>query len=345
MEPRASTPVRRLSAIEALTEAGIPTWVNASPMIPALNDHELEGDFAGRPSGRRVGGQLHSAAPAAGGPRYLQELAGGALPRALPACASVLRSMRGGADYDARWGKRMEGTGPFAQVLAKRFKLVTSGWACAPTNRICVVTGFLAMPRKKAQLDLFGEASVGPDTNGRQPKLTPVQNPCCGPLISRQPECAEPGLDRSCPGRQHRLVGFENLHVFRAVAIGFLGHGPQRVAFFHRVEIGSTGCVFRLMLSSTDAMPSTLPAARMIFSRSSWLGAEPAITTLSPSTVTSTSPSRPSSATSFWIASAGSSSAAKQFLARIAHKRKKSHCGVLSISPGWSPRLIRVLPR
>lgn len=43
MEPRASTPVRRLSAIEALTQAGIPTWVNASPMILALNDHELEG--------------------------------------------------------------------------------------------------------------------------------------------------------------------------------------------------------------------------------------------------------------------------------------------------------------
>jgi DNA repair photolyase len=98
MEPRASTPVRRLSAIEALTEAGIPTWVNASPMIPALNDHELEGDFAGGAPGRRVGGQLHSASVTAGGPRYLQELAGGALPRALPARAL-------GAAFHAWWGR------------------------------------------------------------------------------------------------------------------------------------------------------------------------------------------------------------------------------------------------
>lgn len=164
MEPRASTPVRRLSAIEALTQAGIPTWVNASPMIPALNDHELEGIL-----------QAAHQAGASGAsyillrlPLEVRDIFKSWLVEHYPGryrhVLSVLRSMRGGADYDARWGKRMEGTGPFAQVLAKRFKLVTErlGMKTNKPNLRC--DRFLGHAAQVAQLDLFGGATVVPDT-------------------------------------------------------------------------------------------------------------------------------------------------------------------------------------
>jgi DNA repair photolyase len=164
MEPRASTPVRRLSAIEALTQAGIPTWVNASPMIPALNDHELEGIL-----------QAAHQAGASGAsyillrlPLEVRDIFKSWLVEHYPGryrhVLSVLRSMRGGADYDARWGKRMEGTGPFAQVLAKRFKLVTErlGMKTNKPNLRC--DRFLGHAAHVAQLDLFGAASVGSNT-------------------------------------------------------------------------------------------------------------------------------------------------------------------------------------
>ncbi|MFN3226886.1 MAG: PA0069 family radical SAM protein [Hyphomicrobiales bacterium] len=164
MEPRASTPVRRLSAIEALTEAGIPTWVNASPMIPALNDHELEGIL-----------QAAHQAGASGAsyillrlPLEVRDIFKSWLVEHYPGryrhVLSVLRSMRGGADYDARWGKRMEGTGPFAQVLAKRFKLVTERLGLKTNKPNLRCDRFLGHAAQVAQLDLFGAALVGPDT-------------------------------------------------------------------------------------------------------------------------------------------------------------------------------------
>jgi DNA repair photolyase len=126
MEPRASTPDPSACGHQALSEAGIPTWVNASPMIPALNDHELEGILQAAHTGRRVGGPATFCLRM---PLEVRDIFKSWLVEHYPGryrhVLSVLRSMRGGADYDARWGKRMEGTGPFAQVLAKRFKLVT----------------------------------------------------------------------------------------------------------------------------------------------------------------------------------------------------------------------------
>lgn len=125
MEPRASTSARRLSAITALSEAGIPVNVSAAPMIPALNDHELEAILtaahqAGASSATYILLRM---------PLDVRDLFKSWLMEHYPGryrhVLSVLRAMRGGADYDARWTKRMEGTGPFAHVLAKRFKLVT----------------------------------------------------------------------------------------------------------------------------------------------------------------------------------------------------------------------------
>ncbi len=162
MEPRASTPTRRLAAIEALSAQGIPTSVNASPMIPALNDHELEAILqAAHQMGARSAGYILLRMPL-----EVRDIFKSWLVEHYPGryrhVLSVLRSMRGGADYDARWGKRMEGTGPFAQVLAKRFKLVTERLGLKtgkPGLRCDRFTGHAA---SVTQLDLFsGDAKTG----------------------------------------------------------------------------------------------------------------------------------------------------------------------------------------
>ena len=168
MEPRAATPPRRLAAIEALHEASVPVSVNASPMIPALNDHELEAILeAAHEAGARGASYILLRMPL-----EVRDLFKAWLMEHHPGryrhVISVLRAMRGGADYDARWGRRLEGIGPFAQVLAKRFRLVTKrlGLKTSMTRLRCDLfeapQGAQENPSKgrkatqRDQLDLFG---------------------------------------------------------------------------------------------------------------------------------------------------------------------------------------------
>jgi DNA repair photolyase len=123
MEPRAPTPERRLDAIRELTAAGVPTTVMTAPMIPALNDHEMEAILEqGRTAGARHAGYVVLRLPL-----EIKDLFREWLDAEQPGRAShvmsLIRSMRGGKDYDAEWGKRMKGSGVYAELIAKRFKL------------------------------------------------------------------------------------------------------------------------------------------------------------------------------------------------------------------------------
>ncbi len=123
MEPRASTPTKRLDAVRQLTELGVPVSVLMAPIIPALNDHEIE----------RVLG-LAARAGAVSCSYVLLRLPGEIrdlwiewlrlhYPDRANRVMGILKSMRGGRDYDSRWGKRMRGEGVFAQLIADRFSL------------------------------------------------------------------------------------------------------------------------------------------------------------------------------------------------------------------------------
>jgi len=123
MDPRAPTPPRRLETIRALADAGIPVGVMSAPMIPALNDHEME--------------QVLEAAVAAGAtaasynvlrlPLEIKDLFTEWLEAHVPGRAQhvldLIRDVRGGALYDSTWGKRMRGEGPYAELLRTRFRL------------------------------------------------------------------------------------------------------------------------------------------------------------------------------------------------------------------------------
>jgi len=125
MEPRASTPPRRLEAIHALSEAGIPTSVMAAPIIPALNDHELERILdAAHAAGAREAGYVLLRLPLEVSPLFRDWLLQH-YPDRYRHVMSLVRSMRGGKDYDAEFGKRMKGAGPYAWQISRRFEMAT----------------------------------------------------------------------------------------------------------------------------------------------------------------------------------------------------------------------------
>jgi DNA repair photolyase len=123
MEPRASTPPRRLQAIRELNEAGVPAGVMFAPVIPALNDDELEsvlGEAAH--AGARSAGYVLLRLPLEIKDLFREWLEGNEPGRAKHVM-SLIRSMRGGKDYDSQWHTRMKGTGPYAEMIARRFHL------------------------------------------------------------------------------------------------------------------------------------------------------------------------------------------------------------------------------
>ncbi len=121
MEPRAATPPRRLNALRELSAAGVPTTVMVAPIIPAINDAEIE--------------RILDAAAAAGvtGAAYVllrlplevrdlfKEWLMANFPDKYRHVMSLIRQTRGGKDYDAEWGRRMKGGGPYAWMIGRRF--------------------------------------------------------------------------------------------------------------------------------------------------------------------------------------------------------------------------------
>ena len=123
MEPRASAPHRRLETVRRLTAAGIPTGVMAAPMIPFINDAELETIL----EQAREAGALGASYTMLRLPLEISDLFREWLAEHYPDRArrvmERVRDTRGGKDYDSTFGQRMRGTGPVAELLAKRFRL------------------------------------------------------------------------------------------------------------------------------------------------------------------------------------------------------------------------------
>jgi len=123
LEPRAASPEARLRAMQELVKAGIPAGVLVAPVIPAITDHEME--------------DILSACKAAGAssasyvllrlPHEVKMLFRDWLAEHYPDRAkhvmSLINQARGGKDYDAQFGRRMRGTGPYAELLRTRFEL------------------------------------------------------------------------------------------------------------------------------------------------------------------------------------------------------------------------------
>ena len=121
LEPRAAAPKARLRAISVMRQAGIPVGVLCSPIIPMVNDNELESllreaKAAGAVSANYMMLRLpHEVAP------LFEEWLQAHYPQRAAHVLSLIRQSRGGALYDSRYGARMQGEGVFAKLLAQRF--------------------------------------------------------------------------------------------------------------------------------------------------------------------------------------------------------------------------------
>ena len=161
MEPRAPTPQKRLEAIEALNDAGVPAGVMAAPVIPAINDEELETILtraysAGAREGSyvvlRLPGELRD---------MFREWLQVHYPDRLKRAVSLMQSMREGKDYEAQWGRRMAGSGPYAWMIGRRFEMAARRLGYRETSRAL-------------RTDLFRKPAVDAERRRRaaQPVLT-----------------------------------------------------------------------------------------------------------------------------------------------------------------------------
>src|SRR3954470_18065780 len=155
MEPRAATPPRRLETLRRLSEAGIPTTVMVAPVIPAINDMEIE--------------RFLEAAPAAGVRKAVYVL----LPLPLELrdlfrewlrenfadrerhVFKLIRDMRGGKDYDAKWGERMTGSGPIAWMIGRRFEAACERLGLNRRKLKLATEHFTPTRKRPQQLALF----------------------------------------------------------------------------------------------------------------------------------------------------------------------------------------------
>ncbi|MBV9330465.1 MAG: PA0069 family radical SAM protein [Alphaproteobacteria bacterium] len=155
MEPRAATPARRLETIKALAAAGIPTGVMFAPVIPALNDGELEAVLAAAvEAGARSAGYVLLRLPLEIKDLFREWLETHEPDRARHVM-SLIRQMRGGKDYDSQWHTRMKGTGPYAEMIARRFQLATKRFGLNQEIRPLLLNKFRRPPLKGDQLTLL----------------------------------------------------------------------------------------------------------------------------------------------------------------------------------------------
>ncbi len=155
MEPRAGTPSRRLETIRALSQAGIPTSVMFAPVIPALNDGEMESVLvAAQEAGARSAGYVLLRLPLEIKDLFREWLEVNR-PDSAKHVMSLIRQMRNGKDYDAQWQTRMRGTGPYAQMIAKRFQMATKRLGLNKEHSPLRIDRFKPPPRLGDQLALF----------------------------------------------------------------------------------------------------------------------------------------------------------------------------------------------
>ncbi len=155
MEPRAATPPRRLEALRQLTEAGVPTSVMVAPIIPAINDAEIERILeAAAALGVKEAGYVLLRLPLEVRDLFREWLMAN-FPDRYRHVFKLVRDMRGGKDYDSKWGERMTGAGPIAWMIGRRFEA-----ACEKLDinksRTKLTTEHFSPPRPQSrQLSLF----------------------------------------------------------------------------------------------------------------------------------------------------------------------------------------------
>jgi DNA repair photolyase len=155
MEPRAATPEKRFEAISRLTDAGTPTSVSFAPVIPGLNDHELEAVLERAKAAGATGAHYTVLRLPLEIKDLFQQWLATDHPDRARRVMSLVRQMRGGKDYDAHWGQRMKGTGPVADLIRNRFVLARKKLGLDAPRPPLDCSQFRVPPMPGDQLKLF----------------------------------------------------------------------------------------------------------------------------------------------------------------------------------------------
>lgn len=153
LEPRAATPGRRLAAIRALSDAGVPAFVSVSPIVPAVTDHEIETIIEAAAAAGAIGAFArpirlpHEVAP------LFRAWLDAHHPDRAARVMHLIQSMRGGRDNDPEFGSRMHGEGPYAALLHRRVAIAKARLGL-DRPRIELRTDLFEVPGQK-QLALF----------------------------------------------------------------------------------------------------------------------------------------------------------------------------------------------
>lgn len=156
LEPRTASPQARLRVVKELAEAGVPVGVMVAPVIPAITDHEMEAILAAS----RAAGATSASYVLLRLPHEVKQLFREWLAEHYPDRAghvmSLINQSRGGKDYDSRFGVRMRGTGPFADLLRTRFELAARrlGFDSAASRHDLTTDLFRPPVRSTPQLSL-----------------------------------------------------------------------------------------------------------------------------------------------------------------------------------------------
>jgi DNA repair photolyase len=155
MEPRAATPSKRLTTLEILSTAGIPATVMVAPIIPAVNDSEIEAILkAASSAGAREAGYVMLRLPLELKDMFREWLAS-ELPERAKKVMSLVRTTRGGQDNDATFGRRMTGSGPYAWSIGRRFELACQRLGLNRNKTKLATDLFRRPPQPGEQLQLF----------------------------------------------------------------------------------------------------------------------------------------------------------------------------------------------
>ena len=155
LEPRATAPHRRLQAIRQLTGQGVPVSVLFAPVIPTLNDHEVESVLAeAYEAGVQSAGYVMLRLPREV-KQIFQEWLQAHYPLKAKRIMNIVRDMRGGREYDARFGTRQTGSGAYAELFARRFELKCKKLGIGKTTIVLDTSKFKCGSGFGQQLDMF----------------------------------------------------------------------------------------------------------------------------------------------------------------------------------------------
>jgi DNA repair photolyase len=155
MEPRAATPTRRLDALRQLVKAGVPASAMVAPVIPAINDAEIERIL----EAVAAAGVRHAGYVLIRLPLEIRDLFSEWLKENFPDrhdhVFRLIRDTRGGKDYDSAFGKRMTGSGPIAWMIGRRFEVACERLGFNKASAKITTEHFRPPRPASTQLDLF----------------------------------------------------------------------------------------------------------------------------------------------------------------------------------------------